>query len=131
MKRFLSKISRLAKDLRTGPLAKRSFPEASEADLNNIQSVLSFTRTSKERLWALINAVKYVEGRKLPGAYVECGVWRGGSVMTAALTLLNLGVRDRDIWLFDTFKGMSRPTVEDVSLKDGRHAADKWQEVRT
>jgi hypothetical protein len=34
--------------------------------------------------------------------------------MLAALTFQRLGAADRDIWLFDTFAGMSKPTELDV-----------------
>ncbi len=52
---------------------------------------------------------------KIPGAFVECGVWKGGSIMTVAYTLNRLGVRDRDLFLYDTFEGMTEPTEIDVS----------------
>ena len=42
----------------------------------------------------------------MPGAVVECGVWRGGSMQAVARTLLARGVTDRDLHLFDTFDGM-------------------------
>ena len=58
-----------------------------------------------------------------PGALVECGVWRGGSMMAVALTLLRLGVTDRDLYLFDTFEGMTEPGEEDVR-RSGERAAD-------
>ena len=47
---------------------------------------------------------------------VECGVWRGGSAMAVLRTLLELGVRDRDVWLYDTFTAMPAPTERDVDL---------------
>jgi O-methyltransferase len=48
------------------------------------------------------------------GDFVECGVWKGGSVMMMALVLKALGVTDRNIYLFDTFEGMTPPTNADV-----------------
>ena len=72
--------------------------------------------TSPERVHALIEAVRYVTRRRIPGAIVECGVWRGGSMMAAARTLLSLGSTDRDLYLFDTFEGMSAPSEADVDL---------------
>jgi O-methyltransferase len=50
--------------------------------------------------------VEYVIQRDIPGDFVECGVWRGGSSMAIALTLLRLGVRDRRLWLYDMFGSM-------------------------
>ena len=45
------------------------------------------TMTSIERMYALYQAVRYVHAAAIPGDVVECGVWRGGSSMLAALTL--------------------------------------------
>ena len=47
---------------------------------------------------------------------MECGVYKGGSMMAVALTLIELGVTDRDLYLYDTFEGMPEPTAEDVDL---------------
>jgi hypothetical protein len=64
----------------------------------------------------------------VPGAIVECGVWKGGSMMAAALTLLRLGVSDRDLYLFDTFQGMPPPTQEDVfAAYDGYNPMRHWR----
>jgi hypothetical protein len=79
--------------------------------------------TTPGKVHALARAVEYVVGRRLPGAVVECGVWRGGSMMAVALTLLRLGVTDRELYLFDTFEGMTEPGEEDVK-QGGEHAAD-------
>ncbi len=44
--------------------------------------------------------------------------------MAIALRLNELGVTDRQIWLYDTFEGMTAPTVEDVEFDSGRSAQD-------
>jgi hypothetical protein len=43
--------------------------------------------------------------------------------MAAALTLMRLGITDRELHLFDTFSGMTQPTDEDVR-RTGERAAD-------
>ncbi len=80
------------------------------------------TMTSIERMYALYQAVRHVHAANIPGDVVECGVWRGGSSMLAALTLDSLGDRDRSLWLYDTFEGMPPPSDVDRSI-DGEHAA--------
>lgn len=80
-----------------------------------------FTLTSIERMYALYTAVQYVVAANISGAFVECGVWRGGSCMNMALALLQLGRPDRDLYLFDTFEGMTPPESVDVDLM-GRSA---------
>jgi hypothetical protein len=67
------------------------------------------------RTQALIDGVRYAVARDVPGAFAECGVWRGGSVLAMILTLQELGVTDRDIHLYDTFEGMTEPTEHDTS----------------
>ncbi|MGZ4201445.1 MAG: TylF/MycF/NovP-related O-methyltransferase [Thermoleophilaceae bacterium] len=85
-----------------------------------------YTMTSDERLQALIDAVRYCVRRGLPGAFAECGVWRGGSVLAMILTLQEEGRDDVDIHLFDTFEGMTAPTQHDVSSLDPP-ALETWQ----
>jgi len=77
--------------------------------------VRDYTMTSPERVAALARAVRYVVRAEIPGAIVECGVAWGGSIMAAALALLECGVRDRELWLYDTFEGMTPPGPEDVT----------------
>jgi O-methyltransferase len=94
-----------------------------ETDAELCRRVAPYTMTTPPRIYALARAVEYVAGRRVPGAFVECGVWRGGSMMAIALTLLRLGVSDRDLYLFDTFSGMTSPGDEDVK-HTGERAAD-------
>jgi O-methyltransferase len=99
------------------------------ADRDIMQRSMPYTMTSVERLQGLIDAVRYVEARGLPGAFVECGVWRGGSVLAMIATLQALGTDDRDVYLFDTFEGMTQPTEHDVSSRDGA-ALDNWRDAQ-
>jgi O-methyltransferase len=88
-----------------------------------IAAVRPRTLTSHEKIHALVLAIRYLLDRGIPGAIVECGVWRGGSMQAVAHTLSDRGVTDRDLHLFDTFEGMTEPTDED-RFWDGRLAAD-------
>jgi O-methyltransferase len=69
------------------------------------RNVAPYTLTTPGKIEALAQAVEHVVSRAIPGEFVECGVWRGGSVMAVALTLLRLGVTDRELYLFDTSLG--------------------------
>lgn len=99
---------------KTGGVPKMP-PDLDAAAVRTINHVQPFTMTSCERLFALIQAVRYVSAAAISGDIVECGVWRGGSMMAAALTLLECGDASRDLYLFDTFEGMSPPTDRDVA----------------
>lgn len=76
------------------------------------QRAAPYTMTSIERMYGLYEACRYVTAARIPGDIVECGVWRGGSSMLAALTLM--GSSDaRPMWLYDTFEGMPPPGEHD------------------
>jgi O-methyltransferase len=93
-----------------------------------VDRVRPYTMTSNRSVVGLCEAVEYVVRNEIGGPFVECGVWRGGSVMAEALTLLHLGVTDRDLYLFDTFAGMPMPHADDVSLREpGQRTLDHWR----
>jgi O-methyltransferase len=91
----------------------------------------SSTMTSIERLYALYKAVAYLSAAGIPGDFVECGVWRGGSMMCAALTLLTAGDTSRQLHLYDTFEGMVAPGSADVDAMGHTAAARLAAEQRT
>jgi hypothetical protein len=91
-----------------------------------MQMARPYTMTSVERMFAMYQAVRYLEEAKIDGAIVECGVWRGGSIMIAIATLNLLKSRDREIFLFDTFEGLPKPDpVLDVDIWDNK-GHDGW-----
>jgi hypothetical protein len=103
---------------------QHAFPlDFQEADKELYRRVGPYTMTTPPRVYALVRAVEYIAARGVPGALVECGVWRGGSMMAAALTLLRLGETDRDLYLYDTFAGMPPPSEADTT-RTGERAAD-------
>ena len=106
MPRRLGGLTRLATESVTYPV------DFADGDIALHKRVAPYTMTSPERIVAVADACRYIARRRIRGDLVECGVWRGGSSMAAALTLLE--ARDvRDLYLFDTFAGMTEPTAED------------------
>jgi O-methyltransferase len=91
-------------------------PDISDADRMTLAAVRRHTMTTPERIVALVRGVEYIVSAEIPGEVVECGVWRGGSMMAVARTLLQLGVSDRELYLYDTFEGMPDATDADVSI---------------
>lgn len=61
-------------------------------------------------------AIEYILKNNIPGALVECGVDQGAQPFHWILTLLKYGCTDRDIYLYDTFTGMTEPGEEDYSV---------------
>ncbi|SVD44470.1 uncharacterized protein METZ01_LOCUS397324, partial [marine metagenome] len=75
-----------------------------------------YTLTSMERCFSLYKAIQYIVKGNIPGDIVECGVWRGGSAMLAALTLIENKQTYRKIYLYDTYEGMPEPTDKDIDI---------------
>jgi O-methyltransferase len=83
-----------------------------------------YTMTSIERLFSLYQSLNYIFQNQIEGDFVECGVWKGGSSMMIALYLQEKGIRDRRIYMYDTFEGMSEPSEFDKS-----HTGDDAKEL--
>ena len=66
-------------------------------------------------LHMVYQAAQYVARNRIPGAIVECGVWRGGCSLIMAEAIAAAGTTDYDFHLYDTFAGMSEPTAADTS----------------
>ena len=84
-----------------------------------------YTMISWDRLYSLFMAVNYIVKSDIQGDIVECGVWRGGSMMMAALVLLKSGHDDRQFFLYDTFEGLPKPDDIDVDVW-GHNAIEAW-----
>jgi hypothetical protein len=97
-----------------------------------IAKAIPFTMTSNERLCAVIDAVRYVEHANIRGDIVECGVWKGGSMMAAAYALIEFQSTNltRKLYLYDTFEGMTAPTEKDLDI-DGKSAVDQLRRATT
>jgi hypothetical protein len=92
------------------------------------RKVKNFTMTSPSSIFSLINATKYIVNSGIDGAFVECGVWRGGAMMAVAETLKSKDAEDRLLYLYDTYQGMTAPTDEDISYS-GDKAYEEFQKM--
>ena len=103
----------------------QTFPSDFSADeKEDIGSVKYYSMTSQERLVSLSRAVDWLVSEQIAGDIVECGVWKGGSMMLVAKRLVRKGVLDKKLFLFDTFEGMSDPGADDISSVDQKSARD-------
>lgn len=84
-----------------------------------VRKVKPYTMTTPERIIAVCHGVQYITENNIAGDIVECGVWRGGSMMAAALTLRHFNDASRHLHLYDTFDGMPPPTEKDVRTSTG------------
>jgi len=90
-------------------------PDFEEDHRATVAKVKPYTMTSPARLFSLIEAVKYIHRHGIAGDIVECGVWKGGSMLAAADTLVALNDTSRMLYLYDTYEGMPPPTSDDVN----------------
>ncbi len=120
----LSAIRRLGYDL-----VLFNNTESERQHLEIYERVRPYLLSSYERTYALIDATRYIVRNEIPGAFVECGVFKGGSMMAVAFALMAEGVTDRDLYLFDTFAGMPAPEARDVDLR-GRPASRAFAKHR-
>ena len=81
--------------------------------------VRHFTLTRASRLNVLYTLADRLDRDVIPGAIVECGVYRGGSA--AVMAAASRG--RRDVHLFDSFQGLPPP-----GDKDGRLAHERFHE---
>jgi O-methyltransferase len=103
-----------------------AFDDTQASFRNFCERVQPFTMTTVERLYAMYSATEYIVKAGIPGDIVECGVWRGGSMMMAALSLQALGDTSRRLICFDTFAGHPRPDPK----RDGALAYQEWEQQK-
>ena len=97
--------------------------------IDEYKSVEPYTMTSIDRIYALKTAIEYTINNNIDGAYVECGVWKGGSCMLIAKTLIDNRKIDKEIWLYDTFEGMTNPTDEDIEVETNLKGMDLLKNI--
>src|SRR4051794_34323286 len=108
---------------------KRELRALSPEDRRIVEPALPYTLTSVARAQAVVDAVRHCVRNEIAGAFAECGVWRGGSVLAMVGTLQQLGRDDRDLYLYDTFEGMTAPGEHDVSAYDPP-AVETWKQAQ-
>jgi Macrocin-O-methyltransferase (TylF) len=70
------------------------------------------TMIGQKRLNNLQFCVEDVIKNKIPGDFIETGVWRGGSVIFMKALLKVWGVTDRTVWVADSFEGLPKPNAK-------------------
>jgi O-methyltransferase len=72
-----------------------------------------FSMIGKKRMYFTAQAMLYAKNNKLQGDLVECGVWKGGTILLYKLfnDFYNL---NKSIFAYDTFEGMGIPTKFDI-----------------
>jgi O-methyltransferase len=87
------------------------------------RSISTYTIVSPERAYATYRACRYIARYNIDGCFAECGVFKGGMAMLAALVFAKHADAARDIFLFDTFSGMTAPGQIDMDRHGGSAAS--------
>jgi O-methyltransferase len=96
---------RMARAARSALRSARQNRDVAEA----LERVRPFSMVPEERLVHLGELVKTILATNVPGAFVECGVWRGGASFLMADLLKRAGAANRTVWLCDSFEGHRPP----------------------
>jgi O-methyltransferase len=83
---------------------------------STLRKVKPLTMVPEHALVGLARQVGAVLDDQIPGAFVECGVWRGGTSLFMADLLRQTGSHDRAVWLIDTVQGLPPPSAADGPL---------------
>jgi len=79
--------------------------------------LLAQTMMGFKRLDNLQSCVERALADQVPGDFIETGVWRGGATILMRAILQAYQVKDRTIWVADSFAGLPRPDA-------GKYPAD-------
>lgn len=127
MGKMLKKIKNLAKKSQTILKIHKSWkffkeiPLKDFLDLKKLRLILKvkpYTMISYLRLSNAYCLAKLAEENGSRGAFVECGVWKGGCVALMGF-VAEQAKSGRKIWLFDSFEGLPAPGKKDTADKDG------------
>lgn len=84
-------------------------------------SVKDYTMCRPERFERFCQAL--LDTRDLPGAVVECGVWKGGMLCGGAKFAIENNI-NRTYYAFDSFEGFPEPTEKDIVAYTNEKALD-------
>jgi len=84
----------------------------------------ALTMLSRAQLTHLRGCVAAVVGDGIAGDFIETGVWRGGACILMRATLAAYGVRDRRVFVADSFEGLPPPDPD-------RYPADRKDKLHT
>jgi hypothetical protein len=83
-----------------------------------IEIVKPYTMTSEYRISALFDSLEYIRINEIEGDFVECGVWKGGNILGILKYLEYHNMMSSNIWLYDTFNGMTEASEFDIDHKN-------------
>ena len=111
MKRTLALASRML-ELRQLQLVQRRSITAEHREQGSVLPGYADTMIGLKRLDNIQFCVETVIRDKVPGDLIETGVWRGGACIFMRAILAAHGVKDRKVYVADSFDGLPKPDAE-------------------
>jgi O-methyltransferase len=72
----------------------------------------AFTMIGINKINHLRKLCEDVIENKIPGDFIETGVWRGGSCIFMNAILKYYSIKDKTVWVADSFEGLPKPNAE-------------------
>lgn len=115
-----------------GTLVPRDFPTSkihSSYPLDSIYFQRCFDALLRIEHQFVQEQIRRLKADDVPGAFVEFGVFKGDWIRRLYDMTRRAGLGDREIWGFDSFKGLSRPHPDHDSAywKEGMYAISRDQ----
>lgn len=98
--------------------------EISDNDNELLKTISIYSMTPKIRMYNLLQSLREIKYKNIPGDFVECGVWKGGNLILMKKFLEKELIDTKKIYAFDTFEGMSQPDENDYELSNNVSAED-------
>ena len=91
--------------------------EISEDENLILNKILNIALSTRANQWSIIQSLKHIHRKKLSGAILECGVYKGGGLILICLIAQNLNLKNQIIG-YDTFeKGFDKIGEFDLDTK--------------
>jgi hypothetical protein len=101
------------------PVLRLSEFEAHRRELGLDWPSVAHTMIGRRRMANLRHLVENVILHRIPGDLIETGVWRGGACIYMRAILKAYDIRDRRVWVADSFKGLPEPDPEQYPADKG------------
>jgi len=93
------------------------------------QDSVPYTLVSPQPMWILYSLAQ--QAMALPGEFVECGVYKGGTALLLARVIReHAGPQKKVLHLFDTFEGMPDTDPEKDMVRKGDFSDTSLEDVR-
>ncbi len=94
-----------------------SVSEISENELKILDEISDYALSSRANQWSIIQSLKYIQNKNIVGDVVECGVYKGGSLLLI-LKIMHILELNKKVYGYDTFEfGFDKLSDKDTDIK--------------